>query len=232
MRLMRSGLVLLALGLAFAPVTARAEGAGDAAAAKPVAAKPAKPAKIPTKTSTKAKAGKGQKKAPEEASAGESKVARKIRPSSLYVTADSEMRTFNANAHVTAFPSHPGAVKKAFAQTRRDQLMDAEKAARSTQDQDRWHTVLFHLRALDASNDPEACFWRSLAFYRLGEMERAARTRQYCEGDMALSDEEARAASLQPMAAMPGMTLPGDAKPDPVINPNPYTGPPPAKVGL
>jgi hypothetical protein len=92
--------------------------------------------------------------------------------------------------------------------------------------------VLFHLRALDARNDAEACFWRALAFYRLGEMDHAARTRQYCEGDMVLSDEEARAASLQPMAAMPGMALPGDPKPEPVINPNPYTGPAPAKVGL
>ena len=74
---------------------------------------------------------------------------------------------------MTPFPSFAPHAKKALAQNRRDQLIDAEQAARADRQSDRWWTVLFHLRELDSRNDPEACFWRVVAYYRLGELARA-----------------------------------------------------------
>ena len=50
-----------------------------------------------------------------------------------------------------------------------------------TRQPDRWWTVLFHLRELDSRNDPEACFWRVVAYYRLGELARARALRGMCE---------------------------------------------------
>jgi len=41
--------------------------------------------------------------------------------------------------------------------------------------------VLFDLRDLDSRSDPEGCFWRLVAYYRLGQIERARQVRQTCE---------------------------------------------------
>src|SRR6516165_7774607 len=50
------------------------------------------------------------------------------------------------DAQVRPFPSQADAAQKALAQNRRDSLEDAEKAARAEHQDDRWQTVLFHLR--------------------------------------------------------------------------------------
>jgi hypothetical protein len=136
--------------------------------------------------------------------------------------------TINDNVKLTPFPSHPDAAKKALSQNRRDQLEDAEKAARDDQ-ADRWQTVLFHLRNLDARSDPEACFWRVVAYYRLGQMERARSLRQACElggKDAALIEaEDEQAARLQPPTAL------ADKEPaTPVANPAPYAGAGPTRL--
>ena len=78
-------------------------------------------------------------------------VARTLRPGALTVNVGHEI---NEDAHVTPFPSFAGHAKKALAQNRRDQLIDAEEAARAARQSDRWMTVLFHLRELDSRNDP------------------------------------------------------------------------------
>ena len=88
--------------------------------------------------------------------------------------------TINESVELTPFPSQAGATKKALAQNRRDQLEDAEKVARGAADGDRWQTVLFHLRNLDARSDSEGCFWRLVAYYRLGQIERARALRGGC----------------------------------------------------
>jgi hypothetical protein len=131
--------------------------------------------------------------------------------------------TINESVKLTPFPSNPDAAKKALAQNRRDQLEDAEKAARSPAQADRWQTVLFHLRNLDARSDAEGCFWRVVAYYRLGQMERARALRQVCElggKDAALIEaEDAQAAQLQPPTA-----LADKEAPPAVVNPAPYAG--------
>jgi hypothetical protein len=137
--------------------------------------------------------------------------------------------TINENVTLTPFPSHPDAAKKALAQNRRDQLDDAEKAARSPDQTERWQTVLFHLRNLDARSDPEGCFWRLVAYYRLGQMERARALRQACElggKDASLIEtEDDQAAHLQPPTAL------ADKEPPPAIaNPAPYAGAAPTRL--
>jgi hypothetical protein len=137
--------------------------------------------------------------------------------------------TINENVTLTPFPSNPEAAKKALSQNRRDQLDDAEKAARSAQQADRWQTVLFHLRNLDARSDPEGCFWRLVAYYRLGQMERARTLRQACElggKDAALIEtEDDQAARLQPPTAL------ADKEPPPAVpNPAPYAGAAPTRL--
>ena len=82
--------------------------------------------------------------------------------------------TINEDVTLTPFPSHAGAAKKALAQNRRDQLDDAEKAARAPEQAERWQTVLFHLRDLDARSDSEGCFWRLVSYYRLGQIRAGA----------------------------------------------------------
>jgi hypothetical protein len=131
--------------------------------------------------------------------------------------------TINDSVKLTPFPSHPDAAKKALAQNRRDELEDAEKAARSPDQADRWETVLFHLRNLDARADAEGCFWRVVAYYRLGQMERARKLRESCDlggKDAALIEaEDAQAARLQPPTAL------ADKEPPPAVaNPAPYAG--------
>jgi len=90
-------------------------------------------------------------------------------------------------------------------------------------------TVLFHLRELDSRNDPEACFWRVVAYYRLGELTRARTLRGACEPPAAiqavLDNEDAISMTLQPVAALPEMTAAGEKPPAPVANPDPYGGP-------
>jgi hypothetical protein len=137
--------------------------------------------------------------------------------------------TINESISLTPFPSQAGATKKALAQNRRDQLDDAEKAARGGGDAERWQTVLFHLRNLDARSDSEGCFWRLVAYYRLGQVERARALRGGCDfvpKDAALIEaEDEHAASLQPPT-----TLADKEPPAPVANPEPYTGAAPARV--
>jgi hypothetical protein len=89
--------------------------------------------------------------------------------------------------------------------------------------------VLFHLRELDSRNDPEACFWRVVAYYRLGELARARVLRAACDAPPAiqavLDNEDAISMTLQPVAALPEMTAAGEKAPAPVANVDPYGGP-------
>jgi len=238
--------VVPVLAVLIAPVPARAADAPaakakptktKAAKAKPANAKPAGP-KVVTKADPKAdnpkadkkKGGKGKGKGKSTAEeAADAKLVRKIRGTTLTVTADGEVKTINEDAKIEAFPTQASAHKKAFAQMRRDELGDAERSARAAKEDDRWWTVLFHLRSLDSRADAEACFWRAIAFYRMGELSRARNTRQYCETEAALGDEDALSASLQPPSALPEMAQPGDPKPVPVANLSPYAGPGPTK---
>lgn len=137
--------------------------------------------------------------------------------------------TINEDISLTPFPSHPEAAKKALAQNRRDQLDDAERAARNPKQVDRWPTVLFHLRELDARADPEGCFWRLIAYYRLGQVDRARALRQSCDfvpKDAAIIEaEDEQAARLQPPT-----TVADKEATTPVPNPAPYTGAAPTHV--
>jgi len=132
------------------------------------------------------------------------------------------------DVQLVPFPSHAEAVRKALADNRRDQLSDAEKAARAPKQDDRWQTVLFSLRALDARGDVEACFWRVLAYYRLGEVTRARTIRQLCafapKEEASLDAEEALSGTLQPAAVMPDMLAAGEQPPPAISNPAPYSG--------
>jgi hypothetical protein len=89
--------------------------------------------------------------------------------------------------------------------------------------------VLFHLRELDSRNDPEACFWRVVSYYRLGELARARALRAACEPppgvQLSLDNEDALSSQLQPVAALPEMAAAGEKPPAPVMNPDPYGGP-------
>lgn len=131
---------------------------------------------------------------------------------------------------LTPFPSEAAATHKALAQNRRDHLDDAERIARATAQDDRWQTVLFHLRDLDSRSDPEGCFWRLVAYYRLGQIERARQVRATCElppRDQALLEaEEAEAVALQPSLALAEK----DHPPAPVANPAPYAGAAPTRL--
>jgi hypothetical protein len=142
--------------------------------------------------------------------------------------ARAQASTINENVTLTPFPSHAGAAKKALAQNRRDQLDDAEKAARGPDQAERWQTVLFHLRDLDARADSEGCFWRLVSYYRLGQIERARSLRQACElasKDAAVIEaEDEQAERLQPAGTL------ADTGSAPVGNLGPYTGDPPARV--
>ena len=136
--------------------------------------------------------------------------------------------TINESVTLTPFPSHAGAAKKALAQNRRDQLDDAERAARAPEQAERWQTVLFHLRDLDARSDSEGCFWRLVSYYRLGQIERARSLRPACElapkdaGIIEAEDEQA--ARLEAAGAL------ADKEPAAVGNLAPYAGDGPARV--
>jgi len=136
--------------------------------------------------------------------------------------------SINEDVTLTPFPSHAGAAKKALSQNRRDQLEDAERTARAPEQAERWQTVLFHLRDLDARADSEGCFWRLISYYRLGQVERARSLRQGCElspkdgGIIEAEDEQA--ARLQAAGTL------ADTGPAPVGNLAPYAGDTPAKI--
>ncbi len=136
----------------------------------------------------------------------------------------------NDGVTLTPFPSQASATRRALAENRRDRLADAEKAARAaTVEGDRWETVLFHLRDLDSRSDPEGCFWRLVAYYRQGQIERARRVRETCElpsRDLAMLEaEDAEAASIQTPLAL----AEAEQAPAPVANPAAYAGAPPTR---
>jgi hypothetical protein len=173
----------------------------------------------------------------DESSSGRGKMmaqkpTRTLRPDAIRVLGEGDFHEINADAQVTPFPSQASAVKKAFAANRRDQLKDAETSARLADEKDRWQTVLFHLRELDSRTDGEACFWRVISFYRLGELARARRIRDSCtlstKDESSLDAEDALSVSLQPVSALPELAA-GEAPPAPVPNPAPYAGPAPAR---
>src|SRR5262245_48249583 len=194
----------------------------------PIATHAAKEGDAPAKTKSAQKKTSNKKKAPadDKSSTKPTKLTRTIRPGALTVAVGHEI---NQDAHVTPFPSFAGHAKKALAQNRRDQLIDAEQAARADKVADRWWTVLFHLRELDSRNDPEACFWRVVAYYRLGELARARALRGMCEPPQPvqtiLDNEDALSSTLQPVAALPEMVAAGEKPPTPVVNPDAYAGP-------
>ncbi|HXU63466.1 MAG TPA: hypothetical protein VN962_17330 [Polyangia bacterium] len=135
----------------------------------------------------------------------------------------------NTDVTLTPFPSQAAATRHALAQNRRDHLEDAERAARAAALDDRWSTVLFSVRDLDSRADPEGCFWRLVAYYRMGQIERARQVRQNCElpsRDQAILEaEDAEAAAIQPPLAMAER----DHPPAPVANPAPYGGAAPTR---
>jgi hypothetical protein len=208
---MRLAPLFLACAVFLAPIATEAAGSGNAAA---------KPKPAVKKASKKKPAASEKSKTPTKAA------SRTLRPGALTVNVGHEI---NEEAHVTPFPSFAPHAKKALAQNRRDQLVDAEQAARAKQSPDRWWTVLFHLRELDSRNDPEACFWRIVSYYRLGELARARSLRTMCEPpagvQAALDNEDALSSTLQPVAALPEMVAAGEKAPPPVVNPDPYGGP-------
>lgn len=218
--MIRTAVLLAAFAFASVPLAAAAE---DAAPTTPRTSARKKASKSPAKVGAKAP----RKARDDAARSGKTKSARLLRPGPLQVTADRMI----GDAQVTPFPSHAGAAKKAFDQYRRDQLDDAEQAARTQPLDERWQTVLFHLRSLDSRNDPEACFWRTLSFYRLGEIPRARRIREGCElapkdADQ-LDIEDAHANSLQPAQVLAEFVAAGEKPAEIVPNPMPYSGPPP-----
>src|SRR6185436_6957251 len=64
-------------------------------------------------------------------------------------------------------------------------------------------------------NDPEACFWRVVSYYRLGELAKARGLRAACEPPQSvqsvLDTEDALSTTLQPVSALPEMTAAGEA---------------------
>jgi hypothetical protein len=179
-------------------------GASSARAADAPAAKAA------TTVKAKGKAKKKKAAAPAAPAADATASAPKRRrygASPILLVGDSNAHMINPNApKITAFPNDVKAVDKAFAETRRDQLNDAEKAARDERSPDRWRTVLFMLRGLNERTDPEACFWRVLSFYRLGEIDRARAVREGCElpakDSAVLNAEDATAAGVPAMGTV------------------------------
>ncbi|HEY5090681.1 MAG TPA: hypothetical protein VIK30_11970 [Polyangia bacterium] len=226
--------MLVALGFALAPMEAHAiEGAGTNSGQVPRRAE-----KTATGKTTKTVAVKKRKKVPTrtkqteavKAPPGRTRLSRAAR----LRAAREQAHTINDNVEITPFPSHAAAARKALAQNRRDQLDDAEKAARDPRQDDRWQTVLFHLRGFDSRADAEACFWRVIAYYRLGEIGRARTIRQSCEIDTrdlpVIEKEDVQSASLQPATALPELAAAGERAPAPVQNPAGYEGAAPTRL--
>jgi hypothetical protein len=235
---MRLGRVLIAAGFLIA-ASAAVSGvrAADDPSAPGAKAKPEKP-QTKAKTAAKPKTATNKtaaKKKPASKGARAGKGPRSTQPTAVDMIAAAGPHTVNENIKVVAFPSHPDAAAKALAQTRRDRLEDAEKAARAPQQADRWNTVLFAIREIDGRADAEACFWRVIAYYRLGQVARAASIRSNCQLDKkeetALDTEYAMSANLQPVGALPEMLAAGETPPPPVENPAAYGGAGPTRVG-
>ncbi len=253
----------LRLGLALACAALFVGVAGPRAAAEDAATPGAttsgqpKPKKTSANKSKAAKSNKSKngkttgksKKVPDAAAsdaAAQAKLKRRrIGATPAYVIGDSDPHLINESAPpLEAFPGDSKAVKKAFAETRRDQLVDAEKAARDATSPDRWRTVLFMLRGLPERTDPEACFWRVLSFYRLGEIQRARILRENCElppkDSAALNAEDATASGVPKMGTVaiddgfgppPSGGTKNDASPTTSETPavSPYAGPSPQR---
>jgi hypothetical protein len=212
------------VGLVFGASAARA---ADSTVPPP---DPARKAAKPSPTKSDAAAKRGEAKAKGARRGGRPRAAKQKAPEP---TSGGE-HAIAENVKLVPFPSHAEAARHAFAENRRDQLTDAEKAARAPKQDDRWQSVLFSLRSLDARGDVEACFWRVLAYYRLGEVGRARSIRQLCtfgsKEEASLDAEEALSGSFQPAAVMPEMVAAGERPPAPVANPAPYAGASPTRV--
>jgi hypothetical protein len=229
---MRVRLIPIVVGFLTALAMLPAQAAEAPAAAANAQARPRKKPAKPTVAKRKKQKPPTGDAARGRATMMGAKPVRTLRPDAIHVLGDGEFHEITGDTQVTAFPSHASAVKKAFAANRRDQLKDAEESARVASEKDRWQTVLFHLRELDSRTDGEACFWRVISFYRLGELARARRIRDSCtlsvKDESALDAEDALSVSLQPVSALPEMIAAGEAAPAPVPNPAPYAGPAPA----
>jgi hypothetical protein len=194
-------------------------GAGNVAHAEETASatdatKKAPPKKGPTKGPTKGtnKAAKKKKAAPAtetgDGNAATASKRRRLSASPAYVVGDSNPHYIDVNApKIVAFPHEAKAVEKAFSEGRREQLADAEKTARAARSPDRWRTVLFSLRGLHDRTDPEACFWRVLAFYRLNEIDRARAVREDCDlpgkDSSTLNAEDAASTGIPAIGTVP-----------------------------
>jgi hypothetical protein len=211
----------LALGLARGP--ARAAGADEPGSAAPPAATAEGGAKPGSKTKKVRATKRRHTGAPKAA-------ARQYDP-----------RLPNGTLKLPSSPGEQAALSQALAEHRREQIADADRAARAPTQSDRWTTVLFAIRDLDSHNNPEACFWRAVAYYRMGELVKARKTRQLCElparDSESLDKEDAAAASLQPPSALPELRMAGELDgegrpradaPTPVANPERYAGPSPS----
>ena len=96
------------------------------------------PTRRPAKTKSTPKKSAARRSRPATENAGRVRSRRwprTLRPGALTVNVGHEI---NEDAHVTPFPSFAGHAKKALAQNRRDQLIDAEQAARAARQPDRW----------------------------------------------------------------------------------------------
>jgi hypothetical protein len=224
----------LSLGLATSPWLSSA-GAADVppgAPDKPPAAPRQRPARAKVAAHSKSHRTQGKR----AAGAGAKPTASRSRSShaARTKTAHAEAPTINHNIEITPFPSHAAEVRKALAQNRRDQLDDAEKAARDPRQDDRWQTVLFHLRGFDSRGDAEACFWRVIAYYRLGEIGRARKIRQSCDlpakDEPLVEQEDVLSAGMQPAAALPELAAAGDRPAAPIPNPAGYEGAGPTRL--
>jgi hypothetical protein len=202
------GLALVCAGLLASGVQTRAFATTgdattkDATQGAPTDAK----TKTPPKGAKKPKKKKKPAHAPVDGADAPTAKRRKIGAPPAYVVGDADAHLINQDAPpLVPFAGEASAVKKAFAETRREQLVDAEKAARDEKSPDRWRTVLFMIRGMPERIDPEACFWRVLSFYRLGELARARTVREGCDlpakDSVALNAEDATAAGIPEMGA-------------------------------
>jgi hypothetical protein len=228
----------LGLGLSLSPWRSLADAADGppGAADKPSAAKVASKTKSKTGSQTKSRRTTGKRTAGTHGKSTASHRFHSAHPAhpARTRTAQAEASTINDNIEITPFPSHAAEARKALAQNRREQLDDAEKAARDPHQEDRWQTVLFYLRGFDSRSDAEACFWRVIAYYRLGQIGRARTVRQSCDlpakDQPLVEQEDILSAGLQPAAALPELAAAGDRPEPPVPNPAGYAGAGPTRL--
>lgn len=222
---------LLVLAVAFAPAIARAASPPEAKALAASSRRPGGSAGKPAGNKQPGNKQAGNKQARNKQRARGKKAQR---PAPAAAAAAPKAMD------LSPFASERSAVKQAFADHLRDQVLDAERAARAPnqgKQDDRWNAVLYAIRDLDSRSSTEVCFWRAVAYYRLGELSRARRTRQQCElpqrDASTLDREDVASVSLQPPSALPELRMAGEVDHEeqraikPVANPNPYTGPPP-----